>query len=197
MFPSLNKNIEFESPSDFWGGMEVPPYKKMKIHINDGSVLIAEKIRKIGKDCSGFIEEENINFHIMYDKKYHTDYNRTFVFIYFKDILFVSHLPYNFILSFLQYKSNKMLLVYENVCFLIKKSDETCSICAELDKIYSDSGFFEENIISKVGSITASEIMDNLYHNLISEYLKNNEMKEFNLKNDINVLTQILKLRVD
>lgn len=196
MFPGLNENEEFNSASDFFGGMEVPPYKELSVLSVDNLDFLSDEIKKIGADCTGFIEPDKICYHIVHNKEYYSDFYREYVFIYFKDMNFKGNLPYGFLMKFLQYKSSKILFVYENNSFLIEKTNDTYTVCAELDKIYNDVIFYYDNIMSKIDSKSVSEILDDCYSVLISEYMKKTGIPEFKPKDDFEVLTKILKLRV-
>jgi len=195
MFPRFREDVE--NPSDFWGGAEVPPYREINISQVCNSRLLAEKIRKSGNDCTGYIEKDSVFYHIVNDKKYYSDFYRDFVFIYFKDIPFTGQLPYGYLMLFLQYKSKKTLLIYENECFLIEKTDETFTVCEELDKIYFDFDFFDRNIISRANTVSTDDIVEELYHNLITEYLNKKGMTDYKPADDFDVLIKILKLRVE
>jgi len=193
MFPEFNNDTSFDEPS-FFGMEEVPPYDEIFISGFDDLELLSFHIRNIGEDCCGFIEPINVHYHIMNDKRYALDYNKEFVFTYIKDVDFDGNLPYGFILKFLQYKSKKMLIVYEDVCFLIEKTLDTYKICIELDKIYNDADFFYNNIITKVKS---GSILDDCFINLIKTYKNKIGKSNYKQIDDIDLLTKILKLNIE
>jgi hypothetical protein len=194
MFPELNNDSLFNDSSSFFGTDEVPEYDNIFISGNDDLKMLSNSIRNINEDCCGYIAPINIFYHTMDEKQYFINFNRSFVFAYIKDEDFPDHLPYGFLMKFLQYKCKKMLLVYEDNCFLLEKTEDTYKVCAELEKIYENSDFFYENIIKKVPS---KRILADCFINLIKEYKSKIGMSEYKEIDDFDLLIKFLKLNIE
>jgi hypothetical protein len=194
MFPGLNSDPLFDDPIFFFGMEEVPPYDDILISGNDDLDILFNSIRRIGEDCCGYIEPINVFYHTMEDKRYYLDFNKEFVFVYFKDETYDNNLPLGFIMKFLQYKCSRMIMVFEDVNFLIEKTADTYKVCIELEKIYDNPDFFYENIIKKVPS---KRILDDCLLNLIKEYKIKIGKSNYKQIDNIDLLMKILKLNIE
>ena len=194
MFP--NHVSIFDNPIFFFDGAEIQPYEDILVSGNDDLEMLSNSIRRVGEDCCGYIESINVFYHTTDEKKYYLDINRDYVFAYFKDEKFNGGLPLGFLMKFLQYKCAKILFVYDDVEFFIEKTEDTYNICIELEKIYENRDFFEENVIKKVHSKTPQTILLDCFINLIKEYKSLTGMSDYKEKDDIDLLVNILKLKV-
>lgn len=193
MFPSLNNDPVLNDSIEFFGLQEVPEYEEKIISGCDDLNKLAESIRLIKEDCCGYIEPIKVYYYTMDEKQYFLDFNREFVFVYFKDENY-DHLPLGFIMKFLQYQSKKILLVFEDNYFFFEKTDATYKVCADLDKIYGSPDFFYENIIKKVPSKT---ILGDCLINLINIYKSVISKSDFKETDEFDMLTRIMKLNIE
>ena len=194
MFPNLNSDPLLNDPIFFFEMDEVPKYEEKIISGYDDLNMLSNSIRMTCEDCCGYIEPINIFYHTMDEKRYYLDFNKDFVFAYFKDEIFDNDLPLGFIMKFLQYGCKKMLLVCDDIYFLLEKTEETYKICTELEKIYEASEFFYENIIKKVPS---KRILDDCFISLVKEYKSKTGKSEFKQLDDIDLLIKLLKLNIE
>lgn len=195
MFPEFNKNLIFDDSAGFFGMEEVPPYEELGISGSDNHGFLSDAIRgTIAEDSSGYIEQHQINCHFMYNKQFTADFNKEYIFMYFKGEEFDGTLPYCVLLKFLQHKVMKLLLVLEDIYFYFEKTPETYDICVELEKIYSNIDFFYNNVMSKKQN---SRTLDECYLNLISEYINKSGKKNYKFIDDLDILIKLLKLKVE
>lgn len=194
MFPEVNNNYFDDDGSVFWGMEEMPPYDDIWSPGYADLNALSNFIKNIGEYCTGYVVPGNIFYHTFEGSKLTLDYNKEFVFVYLKDNEFDGSLPDFLIFKFLQFKSHRMLLIYDDIYFLIEKTDETYKICVELDKIYYKPDFFYDNIISKpMTQIT----LEDCFVNLINAYKDNSGKSGFNTIDDIDILIKILKLNIE
>lgn len=193
MFPNLNSDPLLNDPIFFFGMVEVPEYEEKMISGYEDLYKLANGIKLIKEDCCGYIEPIITYYHTMDEKQYFLDFNREFIFAYFKDENY-DHLPLGFIMKFLQYQCKKMLLVFEDNYFLFEKTENTYKICADLEKIYKDSDFFYENIIKKVPS---KRVLDDCLMNLLNIYKCLIGKSNYKEKDDLDLLITFLKLNIE
>ena len=192
MFPGYDDNILYDSDFFFEMG-EVPPYYEIPVSGTNNLNSLYNEIKAIGNNCTGIIEPDKISFHLIEGDRFYIDYNKEFGFVYINGQDFTGYINYSVLLRFLQFKVKKFMFVFEDMYIYIEKTENTYDICLELYNIYLTEDFFYENIISMVKD---KDVIEKCYLNLLIEYLKIKDIPGFTLKDDFDILTKVLQLRV-
>lgn len=192
MFPEYCKISEAEDVFGFNGYDSIPAYRKTSIENPNNNTQIVTALRNIGHNCCGFIENNEIHYHLCDSDAYFINMNDNFVFAYFKDEYFKNQLPVLIILEFLKYKANKIILVYEETYFVLEKTKETYHVCEKLDEIYSSRRYIEDVFVKFI----SNEQYAMIFHKLIEIFSMRYMNKDTRRYNDIDVMMKVLRLEI-
>ncbi|MCX6160242.1 MAG: hypothetical protein NTV87_02735 [Ignavibacteriae bacterium] len=192
MFPEYCNEHPAVDVFGFNGFETIPAYRKMDVTDSDGLKQVSVKIRRLGENSCGFIENGKINFHTCDEDAYFINMDNEFVYAYFKDKIYHDYMPVLMILDFLKYKSRKLMLVYEDTFFVIEKTDDTYKICEKLDVIYSSGSFLREVFIRSI----SEDNYENIFHKLLEIYSMRYLDRDIRNYKLFDVLLKVLKLEI-
>ncbi|MCX6159210.1 MAG: hypothetical protein NTY74_14615 [Ignavibacteriae bacterium] len=189
MFPHYGKSFNEEEFFGINGFEKIPVYRKLEV-IEPATEYLVSSIKTLGENCCGNIENCAVNYHYCEKDSYFINMDNKYVFAYFKDNEYSGSMPVVMLLEFLKYKAEKILLIYEDTHFLLKKTDDTYKVCEKMDEIFISHSFSHNVLIKSVGGGNYEE----LFHKLMEIYSMKYMNKDVRNYGIIDILLKVLKL---
>lgn len=151
MFPTLYEEMKDLIPEVYFGGKEVPPYLTPPfLHAAAHSCCYLEDIvytiRSIGTNCSGYIDEEGIHYHIPDDDEIHVDLSKKFVFVSQPTVIGGENPSAWQIFSFLQEPARQALFIAAGRATYVEKTVGTLTLCKVLDQLWAQERFLNTRV---------------------------------------------------
>ena len=194
MFPQYCKVLSGDDVFYLNGYEEIPPYRKASISDIEDINHIVKEVKVLNTNCCGFVFSDMVNYHSCSENFYLLDLDKEFVFLYFQGESYNASvsIPHLILLKFIQHKCGKLLLIYEDVHFLLKKTEDTFKICKKLDEIYCSHEFFSNVIIKAVSENNYQDI----FLKLLEIYSIRYGEKDVRGYDIFNLLLKVLKIEI-
>jgi hypothetical protein len=145
MFPMLCEDTKGLIPEIYFGLEDIPPYYHLRLEAGKPPTEIVSAIRLIGcgSDCSGYIDEDGVHFHLPQDEVIRVDLSKDFVFVSQpSDPEGASPTAWE-VFFFLQEPVRKALFIGERHAVLLEKTEITLKLCMALDQLWAQEAFLE------------------------------------------------------
>jgi hypothetical protein len=145
MFPMLYEESKNLVPEIYFGLAEIPPYYHLQIEADKplGELVSAIRLIGCGSDCSGYIDEEGIHFHLPEDEVIHVDLSKEFVFVSQPcDLAGAAPTAWE-VFFFLQEPVRRGLFIGKQHAVLLEKAESTMKLCLELDQLWAQEMFVD------------------------------------------------------
>ena len=192
MFPEYCKLSNAEDVFSYHGYDTIPAYRKLSLENPSNQEQTAAAIKSINDNSCGYIESNEINYHLCDSNAYFINTSDKFVFAYFQGEYYKGSMPVLLMLEFLKYKAEKIMLVFEDTNFVIKKTEETYRICEKLDEIFTSSSFFEKVFIKSISNDQYEMIFYKLIEIFCMKYMNKDSRKLY----DLDVMLNVLKFEI-
>lgn len=176
MFPNYCKEFDANDVFGYHGFEKIPAYRKIEV-IEPEVEYIASCIKTTNGNSCGFISDQTINYHTCDSESYFINMDNDFVFAYFAYEDYNNNLPLMMIFDFLKCKASRILLVFEDMYFLLEKTPATYKVCEKLDEIYSSHSFMENVFIPAISEKNHVNIFYKIVEIFGSRYLNKDTTK--------------------
>lgn len=143
MFPMRYEDMKDLSPECYFGGNDVPPYYLLAVPTSVTVPELASSIRSIGggSNCSGYIDEDGVHFHLPEDESIQVDLSRRFVFVS-QPTVPGGEIPSAWqVLFFLMEPVSRALFIGDQGAVLLEKTMSTMKLCLALDQLWGQEAF--------------------------------------------------------
>lgn len=143
MFPMRYEDMKDLSPECYFGGNDVPPYYHLAVPTSVTVSELAFSIRSIGggANCSGYIDEDGIHFHLPEDDVIQVDLSRPFVFVS-QPTIPGGQIPSAWqVLFFLMEPVSRALFLGDRGAVSLEKTPSTMKLCLALDQLWGQEAF--------------------------------------------------------
>jgi len=192
MFPEYCKDYSAENIFGNNGYERIPAYRKIEVILPDDMKILVNTIKSLGENSCGFIYNSVVNYHLCDPDSYLINMDNNFVFAYFKDVMFDNIIPSMMLLDFLKFRTNKLLLIFEDTFFLLQKTEETYKVCEKLDEIFLSSSFMRNVFIKSIGE----DNYENIFYKLMEIYSMKYLSRDIRKYNFFDILLKILKFDI-
>jgi hypothetical protein len=145
MFPMLYEESKNLVPGIYFGLTEIPPYYHLQVEAGKPLAELVAAIRLIGcgSDCTGYIDEHGVHFHLPEDDVIRVDLSKEFIFVSQPNESEGAAPTAWEVFFFLMEPAKKALFIGERRAVLLEKTDTTMKLCMALDQLWAQEVFLE------------------------------------------------------